>query len=318
MDAPLIVDARRFWPGEAPWDGPLAFVNLDAVEDLPGPLSLPACPVIGIGDTRHPLACQLDAVVEAPVTAEGISRQVLAMPRAAAVITDLLRVLPSLALPEGLTVESLAYAALQGSDEHRRWLSARPAPDQPLRREGRIELERCGECLTITLSRPEAGNAIDRNMRDQLFDAFSLAALDPEITRVLLRGAGRTFSLGADLAEFGTTSDPATAHAIRCLTLPARAAVRCAHKLEVHVQGGCAGSGLELAAYAQRLTAAPDAWFQLPELAMGILPGAGGCVSLTRRIGRQRTALLILSGKRLGAMHALDWGLVDAIMDEPA
>ena len=68
----------------------------------------------------------------------------------------------------------------------------------------------------------------------------------------------------------------------------------------------------------ERLTASPEAWFQLPELAMGILPGAGGCVSLTRRIGRQRTALMILSGKRLNARQALAWGLVDAVMDEPA
>ena len=50
---------------------------------------------------------------------------------------------------------------------------------------------------------------------------------------------------------------------------------------------------------------------------MGILPGAGGCVSLTRRIGRQRAVLLMLSGKRLSARAALGWGLIDAIVDEP-
>jgi enoyl-CoA hydratase/carnithine racemase len=50
---------------------------------------------------------------------------------------------------------------------------------------------------------------------------------------------------------------------------------------------------------------------------MGILPGAGGCVSVSRRIGRQRTALMILSGKRLNARQALAWGLIDAIVDEP-
>jgi enoyl-CoA hydratase/carnithine racemase len=94
-------------------------------------------------------------------------------------------------------------------------------------------------------------------------------------------------------------------------------AVRCGDKLDVHVQGGCVGSGLELAAYARRFTAAPNAWFQLPELSMGILPGAGGCVSLTRRIGRQRTALMILSGKRISAKQALGWGLVDGIVDHP-
>jgi enoyl-CoA hydratase/carnithine racemase len=72
---------------------------------------------------------------------------------------------------------------------------------------------------------------------------------------------------------------------------------------------------LELAAFAHRFTAAPNAWFQLPELSMGILPGAGGCVSLTHRIGRQRTALMILSGKRISVKQALAWGLVDAIVN---
>jgi enoyl-CoA hydratase/carnithine racemase len=135
---------------------------------------------------------------------------------------------------------------------------------------------------------------------------------------VRLRGKGRAFSLGADLSEFGTTTDPATAHAIRMRTLPARMIERCADKLEVHVQGACVGAGLEMAAWARRITAAPNAWFQLPELAMGIIPGAGGCVSLSRRIGSSRTALLILSGRRLSARVALDWGLIDAIVDEPA
>jgi enoyl-CoA hydratase/carnithine racemase len=78
------------------------------------------------------------------------------------------------------------------------------------------------------------------------------------------------------------------------------------------------GSGLELAAFAGRLTAAPDAWFQLPEVAMGILPGFGGCVSIPRRIGRQRAAALMLSGQRVRAAVALGWGLVDAVVDEAA
>jgi enoyl-CoA hydratase/carnithine racemase len=153
-------------------------------------------------------------------------------------------------------------------------------------------------------------------MRDELAEAFTLAVLDTSIAEVLLRAEGRTFSLGAELGEFGTTTDPATAFAIRAQTLPAHALARCADRLTVHVHGGCVGSGLEMAAWGQRVTATPQAWFQLPELAMGVLPGAGGCVALTRRIGRQRTALLVLSGKRLNARQALDWGLIDAIVDE--
>lgn len=153
-------------------------------------------------------------------------------------------------------------------------------------------------------------------MRDALREAFELAALDPEIDRVTLRGLGKAFSVGADLAEFGTTRDPATAHAIRMQTLPAHAIARCADKFEVHIQGACIGAGLEMVAFARRVTAGPRAWFQLPELAMGLIPGAGGCVSVSRRIGRQGAAMMILSGRRIDASAALALGLVDAIMDD--
>lgn len=310
-----IMDAQRLWPGEAPWDLPVAIVDLDTAGDGPERLALPPCPVIGVGEMSRAFARQLDAIVEPPVTLDAILRQVLASPQAAAVTVQLLRLLPDMPPEDGLAAESLAYGLLQGSAEHRAWLAARAQPAAG--GEGRVIAERTRDRLTIVLDRPESGNAIDRAMRDGLHEAFSFARLDPEIRHVSLSAAGRTFSLGAELGEFGTTTDPATAHAIRCLTLPARAAVDCADRLDVHVQGACVGAGLELAAWARRLTAAPDAWFHLPELAMGILPGAGGCVSLTRRIGRQRTALMILSGKRISARQALGWGLIDAIVDEP-
>ena len=71
------------------------------------------------------------------------------------------------------------------------------------------------------------------------------------------------------------------------------------------------GAGIELPAFARRVVAAEDAFFQLPELSLGLIPGAGGTVSIPRRIGRQRTARLALSGERLDAATALEWGLVD-------
>ena len=258
----------------------------------------------------------MDAVVEPPFSAQGILRQIEAQPHAAAVTVQLLRSLPDLSVEQGLVAESIAYGLLQGSRGHRDWLAGR-AP-VAVEADGKVVLERSENQLTITLDRPNAGNAIDRTMRDQLFEAFTLADIDRDIDGISLRATGRSFSLGADLAEFGTTTDPATAHAIRMQTLPAHQIARCADRLEVHVQGACVGAGLEMAAWASRLTASPDAWFQLPELSMGILPGAGGSVSLSRRIGRQRTALLILSGKRISARTALDWWLIDAIVDEPA
>ena len=305
------IEAQRLWPGEAPWQEPIAFVDLAPGGEPPAALALPPCPVIGLGDREHPLAAMLDAVIEPPVGAEALARSVLAAPQAAAVTVQLLRLLPALPAGQALTAESLAYAVLQGSAEHAAWRAAR-TPEPP-GLPGRVLVERDGAALTVTLDRPDAGNAIDRAMRDALHEALSLAALDTEIAAIHLRANGKAFSLGAELAEFGTTTDPATAHAIRACTLPAAAAARCADRMEVHVQGACIGAGLELAAWAGRVTASPDAWFQLPELAMGILPGAGGCVSLSRRIGRQRTALMILSGRRIGARQALGWGLVDEL-----
>lgn len=295
------------------WDGPLALVDLDSAADEA--IALPPCPVIGFGDPRHPLAASMDCVVEPPVSLDGLARAVLARPHAAAVVVGLLRILPALDPQAGLEAESLAYAVLQGSEEHKDWLGEQPA--RPAMPTGNVRVEREGEVLHLVLDSPAGGNAIDRTMRDALYEVLSLAALDDSIARVVLSGEGRTFSLGAALAEFGTTTDPATAHAIRARTLPARMAARCAQRLETRVQGGCVGAGLELAAWARRIVASPDAWFHLPELAMGILPGAGGCVSLTRRIGRQRTALMVLSGKRISASKALDWGLVDEIAADP-
>ena len=81
------------------------------------------------------------------------------------------------------------------------------------------------------------------------------------------------------------------------------------------MHGACIGAGIELPAFAGRLTASSDAFFQLPEVAMGLIPGAGGCVSISRRIGRQRTAYMAILGERFPAERALAWGLIDAIED---
>jgi enoyl-CoA hydratase/carnithine racemase len=300
------------WTGE---ERPLAFVAVDALPVDPAMVGLPHFPVIGIGDAADSRAAWLDAVVEAPVTADMLAQAIAANPAAAAITVQLLRRIEGLDVATALFQESLAYGVLQGSAEHAAWLDAQ-TPAAPFAA-GRVVAERRDDVLHIRLDRPAARNAIDRDMRDALRELFTLAALDPELRTVRLTGAGKAFCVGADLSEFGTTRDPATAHLIRTQTLPAHAIARCASKLEVHIQGGCVGSGLEMAAFAARISAAPNAWFQLPEVGMGVIPGAGGCVSISRRMGRQRTALMILSGRRINAATALDWGLVDTIMDDP-
>jgi enoyl-CoA hydratase/carnithine racemase len=311
----LLIDPASLsfdWTGETP---ALAFVDLRRLGREPGALRLPPFPIIGLGDPTTPAGRGLDAVIEAPVTAERVAAQVARHPRAAAAAVQLLRTTEAADIGHALALESMCYGMLQASAEHLDWITARPkeALDPP----GRIALTREDETLRIVIDRVGARNAIDRALRDALFEAFTLAVLDPEIVRVELRARGPAFGVGADLCEFGTTRDPATAHLIRSLTLPAHPLSRCGGIVDVHVQGACVGSSLEMAMFAGRVTASRDAWFHLPELAMGVIPGAGGCVSVPRRIGRQRATLMILSGKRIDARTALSWGLIDAIVDEP-
>ncbi|MCJ8156029.1 enoyl-CoA hydratase/isomerase family protein [Sphingomonas sp. LaA6.9] len=299
-----------------PWaDGirPLGVIDLDVAGDDVAPIVHPPFPLIGVGDSSHPLAAQLDAIVEPPVASAALIENVCGQPEAALVVVQLLRLIEQLDPAQALVAESMAYGLLQSGRGHAGWMASCSAEPMP---PGKLLVTRNEDVLDIGIERPDANNAIDCELRDALREAFELAVLDPGIGRIVLRGVGKVFSVGADLAEFGTTRDPVAAHVIRTHTLPAHAIVRCAEKLEVHVQGGCVGSALEMAAFARRITASSHAWFHLPELAMGVLPGAGGCVSVSRRIGRQRAALMILSGRRISADTALDWGLIDAIVGD--
>ncbi len=214
-------------------------------------------------------------------------------------------------IEEGLVAESLTYAELQGGPEFAAWLADRgpvePAPDPDP-----VLLARTGDRLTITLHRPRSHNALDVAMRDALVEAFDLVAVDPSLTADL-RGDGPSFCSGGDLREFGTFSDPATAHAIRLERLPARSLAAVADRVTAHVHGHCIGAGAELAAFCHRVVASRDTTFALPEVAMGLVPGQGGTVSLPRRIGPQRTAWLALSGQPIDAPTALAWGLVDEL-----
>jgi len=310
----LLLDPSRARADAADLECPLTLVDLTTwPADVPIPL-LPL-PVIGMGDRQHPRAAELDAVVEPPVTIEVLVRQIERAPRAAAATVQLLRSLEGVTCQHALTFESACYAMLQGSAEHAAWLAGRPVstPAPP----GKLVVTRDDAVLHIVLDRPQARNAIDRSLRDALCEAFTVATIDTEVKRVQLTSIGSAFSVGGDLDEFGTMRDPVTAHLIRARTLPARAMVPRAEIFSIYVQGACVGAGLEIAAFAGTLKAASDAWFQLPELSMGLIPGAGGCVSVPRRIGRQRAALMMLSGKRINAATALRWGLIDAIENLP-
>jgi enoyl-CoA hydratase/carnithine racemase len=150
-------------------------------------------------------------------------------------------------------------------------------------------------------------------MRDELVEALEVAAADEAIELVELRGEGPNFCSGGDLSEFGTVSDTATAHWIRMQRNAGWWVDNLRQKTVVHVHGPCVGAGVELPAFAGTVVADAKATFALPEVTMGLIPGAGGTASIPRRIGRQRTAWMSLTGHTLTAQQARDWGLVDRI-----
>jgi hypothetical protein len=235
-------------------------------------------------------------------------------PLAASALVQLLRHSESLPLHDALLAESWAYSTLQSGPEFATWLAARtPGEPAPQNAEPAVLARREGSLLHLTLNRPERHNAYSAEMRDALCESLAVADADPSIEHIQLDGAGSSFSSGGDLVEFGTLADPATAHAVRSVRNAGRLLARLAPRVEVKVHGACVGAGVELPAFAAKVSARADAWFMLPELSMGLVPGAGGTASLPRRIGRRRTAWLALSGERIDARTALEWGLVDEI-----
>ena len=106
---------------------------------------------------------------------------------------------------------------------------------------------------------------------------------------------------------------PATAHLIRLERSIGRAIFQLDKPTVTYLHGACTGSGIELAAFTDWVVAASDTQIALPEIGLGLVPGAGGTVSLTRRIGRLRTAWLAFSGSTIDAATARTWGLVDEL-----
>jgi enoyl-CoA hydratase/carnithine racemase len=283
--------------------------------------SLP-CPTVAVGpEGAGPPGLRegFDVALEDERSLDRIRERVARTPLAALTLVQLLRLGRTLELGEALVAESWAYATLQAGPEFAAWLRARGAPrPAPASDEPPVLARREGGVLTLVLNRPARRNACSSALRDALVEALTVAVADEEVREVVLRGAGAAFCSGGDLDEFGTLPDPATAHAVRSTRSAARLLAACGDRVRACIHGACVGAGAELAAFARRVTAAPDAFFELPELAMGLVPGAGGTASLPRRIGRQRTAWLALSGERIDAHTALRWGLVDEIDEDAA
>lgn len=279
--------------------------------EIAAPGALPVV-VAWIGDTLGGIGPSAADVVIGGDDVDDLTDAVTTAPISARSLAMLLRALPEVSVAHGLMIESAVYSTLQAGPEFARWRArAAHAPDSS--DAATVAVERDGSTLHITLDRPHRHNAISARLRDELCVALSLAEADDSIVTVLLSGNGPSFCSGGDLGEFGARSDPATAHIIRTTRSPAREIYRLRERVTARIHGATMGGGIEMVSFAGRVVADPETSIALPEIGIGLIPGAGGTVGLTRRIGRRRTAALGLTGRTIDARTALDWGLVDEV-----
>lgn len=174
-----------------------------------------------------------------------------------------------------------------------------------------------GPVAVVTLNNPPV-NGLGHALRSGIVAALDQALADPQVQAIVLTGSARAFSGGADVREFGTPKagqEPTLPSVIRALdgaTKPVVAAIA----------GVCLGGGLELALGCHYRVALPDASLGLPEVKLGLLPGAGGTQRLPRAVGKSKAMDMALTGRMMDATEAERSGLVsrvvpfDKLMDE--
>lgn len=177
----------------------------------------------------------------------------------------------------------------------------------------RFEIDDRG-VASITLNRPEQLNAINLEMRDLLWTYLEACRDNPDVRLILFRGEGRTFSAGADIAEFGTAPSIMEARRARherdvwelllghrCITVAA-------------MHGYCYGAGLELPLCCDYRVAIEGTRFALPEVTLGYIPSAGGTQTLPRVVPPGVAARMILTGEPIETQDALRWGLIHEVV----
>jgi len=171
-----------------------------------------------------------------------------------------------------------------------------------------VSLRTDGDVAVITIDNPPV-NAMKYEVRVGLLDLISRTTSDPAISAVVIACAGRTFVAGADITEFGKPPRQPTAIAvIEAIEASRKPVVAALH-------GTPLGGGLELALGCHYRVAAPSARLGLPEIKLGIIPGAGGTQRLPRLVGMEKAMAMILSGEPIAAREARDAGLIDEIVE---
>jgi enoyl-CoA hydratase/carnithine racemase len=178
-----------------------------------------------------------------------------------------------------------------------------------------VTYEKTEAIAHVTLNRPQALNAFSVKMRDDLYEVLSAVKADDEIRVVVFKGAGdRAFCAGADLKEFLTAPSAVQARRIRAVRDLWRLFLSIPQPLIAALHGYVLGSGIEIALFCDLRIASYDVVFGLPEVQLGILPGAGATQTLPRVMGLSRALDMLLTGRRLNGEEALQTGLVNRLV----
>ena len=167
----------------------------------------------------------------------------------------------------------------------------------------------------VTLNRPQALNAYNIQMRDDLYEVLNAIKDDDEVRVVIFKGAGeKAFCAGADLSEFLTAPSPVAARQVRFDRDVWGLFVRIPQPLIAAVHGYVLGSGIEIALCCDIRIASEDARFGLPEVGLGIIPAAGGTQTLPRTVGRGGALEMLLTSRWIDAKEAYRMRLVNRLV----
>jgi len=164
----------------------------------------------------------------------------------------------------------------------------------------------------VRINRPEAKNALNQSVRQQLTECFTALADDLETRCIVMTGGPSVFVAGADLKEMAECGPVDVI--LRKNERMWQAIARCPKPIVAAVNGYAWGGGCELAMHADIIVAGEGASFCQPEINVGIMPGAGGTQRLTRAIGKFKAMAMILTGRPVSAKEAFDMGLVSQLV----
>jgi len=171
-----------------------------------------------------------------------------------------------------------------------------------------VDLTNRGRVAVLTVDNPPV-NALSQHVRQGLRDGIKQAQADSAVQAIVITCAGRTFIAGADITEFGKTPQEPGLHGVLDMIEGSPKPVIAA------IHGTALGGGLEVALACHYRVGVKDARFGLPEVKLGLLPGAGGTQRLPRVVGPEKALQMIVSGDPIRADEALKGGLIDEIVD---